>query len=94
MSPVDDPILQNGEECGASGGDLGYFPLALSFQDDFVANGCYTSAVHRYVEFTTVPPSFRTSELGSPPPQSDLGTYPPGTDIWWSSLETCSNLFT
>ena len=40
MSPVDDPILQNGEECGASGGDLGYFPLALSFQDDFVGHGC------------------------------------------------------
>ena len=35
MSPVDDPILQNGEECGASGGDLGYFPLALSFQNGF-----------------------------------------------------------
>ena len=38
-------------------------------------------------------PSFRTSELG-PPPQSDLGNYPLATDIWWSSLETCSNLFT
>ena len=38
MSPVDDPILQNREECSASGGDLGYFPLALSFQDGFMTN--------------------------------------------------------
>ena len=35
MSPVDNPILQTREECGASGGDLGYFPLALSFQNGF-----------------------------------------------------------
>ena len=33
------------------------------------------------------------------PGTSDLGTYPypftyPTSDIWWSSLETCSNLFT
>ena len=39
MSPVDDPILQNGEECSASGGDLEHFPLALSFQNGFVGNG-------------------------------------------------------
>ena len=25
---------------------------------------------------------------------ADLGTTPPATDIWWSSLETCSNWFT
>ena len=32
------------------------------------------------------------------PPTWDMGTYPlpllPASDIWWSSLETCSNLFT
>ena len=32
------------------------------------------------------------------PPTWDMGTYPlpllPTSDIWWSSLETCSNLFT
>ena len=39
MLPVEDQHLQNREECGASGGDLRYFPLALSFQDDFVTNG-------------------------------------------------------
>ena len=39
MLPVEDQHLQNGEECGASGGDLGYFPLVLSFQDDFVGHG-------------------------------------------------------
>ena len=53
MSPVDDPILQNGEECGASGGDLGYFPLALSFQDDFVANGLCGNYALFLVLFTT-----------------------------------------
>ena len=39
MLPVEDQHLQNREECGASGGNLGYFPLALSFQDDFVEKG-------------------------------------------------------
>ena len=28
-----------------------------------------------------------------PPPRTRHGTYPCPTDIWWSSLETCSNLF-
>ena len=32
---------------------------------------------------------------GSYPQKSDLGppALPPASDIWWSSLETCSNLF-
>ena len=33
--------------------------------------------------------------IGLPPPDMDVtGQGPPGSDVWWPSLETCSNLFT
>ena len=52
MLPVEDQHLQNREECGASGGNLRYFPLALSFQDDFVTNGRVVIIVLFYYTIT------------------------------------------
>ena len=37
--------------------------------------------------------SRRIPDTGPSSPRTRHGTYPCTTDIWWSSLETCSNLF-
>ena len=51
---------------------------------------------HDALEFIVPPPIPPKHGTWVPPnPIWGLGTYPyPTTDIWWSSLENCSNLFT
>ena len=50
----------------------------------------------RHQTWPTLPhPRHQTWDLHSPPPPTpDMGPLPLATDIWWSSLEACSNLFT
>ena len=40
MLPVDDPIPQNREECGALAATLSISRWRSVFQDDFVGHGC------------------------------------------------------
>ena len=44
--------------------------------------------------FTGVCHSVQGGWVGIPGAMSGGGCSPPTTDIWWSSLETCSNFFT
>ena len=63
----------------------------------FVQRGPHVIITHDALNLTVQPPPQPRHETWNTPPQScplDMQPpWPPTTDIWWSSLETCSNLF-
>ena len=62
----------------------------------FVQRGPHVIITHDALNLTVQPPPNSDMRHGTPPQSCPLDMqppWPPTTDIWWSSLETCSNLF-